>query len=398
MHESTLLLIEIGALLLGLSVLARVANRFGFSAIPLYLIVGLLLGDGGVLPIHAGEDFLEIGSELGVILLLLMLGLEYTAPELVASLKQARTAGLLDLVMNAAPGAILAFALGWGPLAALALAGATWISSSGVIAKVLRDLRRLSNRETPVILSVLVIEDLAMAFYLPVLSALVIGAGVLAGATALVIAVVVVLVILFAALRHGRKISAAFSSTHSESLLLGVLGLTMLVAGLAQQVNVSAAVGAFLVGIAISGQVAERAEELLAPLRDLFAAIFFVFFGLSTDAASILPLLPIAALLALVTMGTKVFSGYRGAAMAGIGKLGRWRTGFALVPRGEFSIVIASLAVSAGIEPQLAPLVAAYVLITVIAGPLLARVPDAGWFRRWVAPPPPAVVAFESRG
>ena len=237
-----------------------------------------------------------------------------------------------------------------------------------------------------------------MAFYLPVLSALVIGAGVLAGATALVIAVVVVLVILFAALRHGRKISAAFSSTHSESLLLGVLGLTMLVAGLAQQVNVSAAVGAFLVGIAISGQVAERAEELLAPLRDLFAAIFFVFFGLSTDAASILPLLPIAALLALVTMGTKVFSGYRGAAMAGIGKLGRWRTGFALVPRGEFSIVIASLAVSAGIEPQLAPLVAAYVLITVIAGPLLARVPDAGWFRRWVAPPPPAVVAFESRG
>tara|TARA_R110000868_G_scaffold411756_1_gene708983 strand:+ start:29237 stop:30433 length:1197 start_codon:yes stop_codon:yes gene_type:complete len=397
-HESTLLLIEIGALLLGLSVLARVANRFGFSAIPLYLIVGLLLGDGGVLPIHAGEDFLEIGSELGVILLLLMLGLEYTAPELVASLKQARTAGLLDLVMNAAPGAILAFALGWGPLAALALAGATWISSSGVIAKVLRDLRRLSNRETPVILSVLVIEDLAMAFYLPVLSALVIGAGVLAGATALVIAVVVVLVILFAALRHGRKISAAFSSTHSESLLLGVLGLTMLVAGLAQQVNVSAAVGAFLVGIAISGQVAERAEELLAPLRDLFAAIFFVFFGLSTDAASILPLLPIAALLALVTMGTKVFSGYRGAAMAGIGKLGRWRTGFALVPRGEFSIVIASLAVSAGIEPQLAPLVAAYVLITVIAGPLLARVPDAGWFRRWVAPPPPAVVAFESRG
>ena len=398
MHESTLLLIEIGALLLGLSVLARVANRFGFSAIPLYLIVGLLLGDGGVLPIHAGEDFLEIGSELGVILLLLMLGLEYPAPELVASLKQARTAGLLDLVMNAAPGAILAFALGWGPLAALALAGATWISSSGVIAKVLRDLRRLSNRETPVILSVLVIEDLAMAFYLPVLSALVIGAGVLAGATALVIAVVVVLVILFAALRHGRKISAAFSSTHSESLLLGVLGLTMLVAGLAQQVNVSAAVGAFLVGIAISGQVAERAEELLAPLRDLFAAIFFVFFGLSTDAASILPLLPIAALLALVTMGTKVFSGYRGAAMAGIGKLGRWRTGFALVPRGEFSIVIASLAVSAGIEPQLAPLVAAYVLITVIAGPLLARVPDAGWFRRWVAPPPPAVVAFESRG
>lgn len=385
MHDAALLLIEVGAVLLGLSLLSRLADRIGISAIPFYLLAGLAFGVGGFVPLEAGNDFFTFGSELGVILLLVMLGLEYSPTELISSLKRSRRAGILDALLNAVPGAACALILGWGPVAAVALAGITWVSSSGVIAKVLRDLRRLGNRETPTILSILVIEDLAMAFYLPVLSALVIGTGVLVGATALVIAVLVVAVIFYLALRHGRVISGLFAANHSESLLLGVLGLTMLVAGVAQEVNVSAAVGAFLVGIALSGRVAHNAQQLLAPLRDLFAAIFFVFFGLSTEPGSIPPVLLPAAILAVVTIATKTFTGYRAAAAAGIGLPGRWRTGFALTPRGEFSIVIAGLAAGSGIEPRLAPLATAYVLLTVIAGPILARMTDAAWFRRWIA-------------
>ena len=384
MPDAALLLIEVGAVLLGLSLLSRLADRISISAIPFYLLAGLAFGVGGFVPLEAGNDFFTFGSELGVILLLVMLGLEYSPTELISSLKRSRRAGILDALLNAVPGAACALILGWGPVAAVALAGITWVSSSGVIAKVLRDLRRLGNRETPTILSILVIEDLAMAFYLPVLSALVIGTGVLVGATALVIAVLVVAVILYLALRHGRVISGLFAANHSESLLLGVLGLTMLVAGIAQEVNVSAAVGAFLVGIALSGRVAHNAQQLLAPLRDLFAAIFFVFFGLSTEPGSIPPVLLPAAILAVVTIATKTFTGYRAAAAAGIGLPGRWRTGFALTPRGEFSIVIAGLAAGSGIEPRLAPLATAYVLLTVIAGPILARMTDATWFRRWI--------------
>jgi len=379
--ESTILLVEVGALLLGLGLLSRFADRIGVSPIPFYLVAGLAFGDGGILPLSGGTEFFEIGAEIGVILLLLMLGLEYTASELVTSLKKSRTAGLVDALFNALPGALFALVLGWGAVAAVALAGITWISSSGVIAKVLRDLKRLGNRETPTILSILVLEDLAMAFYLPVLSALVLGAGIAAGATALVVAVLVVLVILYVALRHGRLISAIFAPNHPESLLLGVLGLTMLVAGIAQQVNVSAAVGAFLVGIALSGRVADNAQPLLSPLRDLFAAVFFVFFGLATNPADIIEVLLPAAILAVITMATKTFTGYRAAASAGLGIPARWRTGLTLTPRGEFSIVIAGLAVGAGVEPRLAPLATAYVLITVICGPLLARLPEAQWFR-----------------
>ncbi|HEX6954249.1 MAG TPA: cation:proton antiporter [Agromyces sp.] len=381
MHETTLLLIEVGALLLGMSLLGRLAIRLGISPIPFYLLLGLAFGNGGLLPLEASEEFFATGSEIGVILLLALLGLEYTAQELVVGLKSSRTAGIVDAVLNALPGAALALLLGWGPIAAVALAGVTWISSSGVIAKLMRDLGRLSNRETPSVLAILVLEDLAMAFYLPVLSALVIGVSLAQGAIAVAIAVAVVLVILFVALRHGHIVSRLFPAEHAEPLLLGVLGLVMLVAGLAQEVNVSAAVGAFLVGIALSGRVAANASAVLTPLRDLFAAIFFVFFGLTTDSSAILSMMPAALALALVTILTKLVSGAFAARRAGVGTLGQWRAGLVLAPRGEFSIVIAGLAVGAGVEPALAPLATAYVLVTIVAGTFLARLPDAAWFR-----------------
>jgi CPA2 family monovalent cation:H+ antiporter-2 len=380
-HDTSLLLVEIGALLFGLSLLHRLATRAGISPIILYLLAGLTFGVGGVLPLAASDEFFEVGAEIGVLLLLVMLGLEYTASELAGNLRRHAPAGLVDGVLNALPGAAFALIVGWGPMAAVALAGVTWVSSSGVIAKVLSDLGRLGNRETPVVISILVIEDLAMAFYLPVLAAVVLGAGVVAGATTLTIAILAVTAVLVVALRYSHAVSRLVMAKEAEPLLLGVLGLTFLVAGVAERLQVSAAVGAFLVGIAISGPVADHATRLLSPLRDLFAALFFVFFGLSTDPAGIPPVVLPAAALAAFTIITKVGTGWWAARRAGIGTAGQWRAGLTLVPRGEFSIVIAGLAVGAGLEPRIAPLAAAYVLLTVVAGPLLARIPDSHRFR-----------------
>lgn len=377
-----MLLIEVGALLFGLSLLSRLARRLAISPIPLYLLVGLAFGSGGLLPLSDSEEFFEVGAQIGVVLLLVMLGLEYTATELVGNLRRHAKAGLVDALLNTLPGAGFALLLGWGPVAAVAVAGITWISSSGVIAKLLSDLGRVGNRETPVVISILVIEDLAMAFYLPVLATLLVGAGLLTGATTFLVAVGAVVAVLVVALRFSHLPSALIRAAEAEALLLGVLGLTLLVAGLAEQVHVSAAVGAFLVGIAISGPVAEHATRLLSPLRDLFATAFFVFFGLATDPTAIPPVLLPALGLAAVTTVTKILTGWYAARQAGIGTAGRWRAGLGLVPRGEFSVVIAGLAVGAGIEPRLAPLATAYVLITVIAGSLLARLPDSAWFKR----------------
>jgi monovalent cation:H+ antiporter-2, CPA2 family len=368
-----MLLAELGAIILALGLLGRLAGRYGQSPIPLYLLAGLAFGHGGLLPLSASEEFISTGAEIGVVLLLLTLGLEYTAAELVTSLKTHYPAGAVDFVLNAVPGAAAALLLGWGAVAAVALAGITWVSSSGVIAKVLRDLGRIGNGETPVILTVLVLEDLAMAVYLPILTALLAGVGLATGSLTLVAALAAAGGALFVALRFGRVISRLVSHDDPEKLLLVVLGATLLVAGLAQKLQVSAAVGAFLVGIAVSGEVAEGAQALLSPLRDLFAAVFFVFFGLSTDPAQIPPVLLPAVILAVVTAATKIATGYWATRRAGIAARGRWRAGGALVARGEFSIVIAGLTVAAGARPGLGAMATAYVLILVIVGPLAAR-------------------------
>ena len=381
MHSTTILLIEVGALLFALGMLGRIGRRFGLSPIPLYLLAGLAFGHGGFVPLSASKEFIEVGAEIGVILLLVMLGLEYSASELVGNLRSAAPAGVLDALFNALPGAGFAFLLGWGWEAALVLAGITWVSSSGVIAKVLGDLGRLGNRETPVILSVLVIEDLAMAFYLPLVTAVLAGMGLLGGAKALAVAVLTVVAVLVMAIRYGHVISSFISVKDAEALLLSVLGLTLFVAGVAAELKVSAAVGAFLVGIALSGPVAHHAVQILSPLRDLFAAVFFVFFGLSTDPAAMPPVLLPALGLAALTMLTKVLTGVFAARRAGVALPGQVRAGLALMPRGEFSIVIAGLAVASGVEPELAPLATAYVLITVVTGPMLARLSDYAWFK-----------------
>jgi len=383
MDHGALDLIEIGALLLGIAILSRIAGRIGISPIPFILLGGLALGEGGLIPIDHAEGFIAVGAEIGVILLLLMLGLEYNARELIGNLRTSSRAGLLDMALNAVPGIIFALVMGWGPVAALVLGGITWVSSSGVIAKVLHELGRLTNRETPTILSILVIEDLAMAFYLPVLTALLVGLDFGAATVTVVVALASVLVILYLALRHGRWFSRMLWTRNAEALLLAVLGVTVLVAGLASEVKVSAAVGAFLVGIAIQGKTAVAAERMLTPLRDLFAAVFFLYFGLSTDPSHLVPMLLPALVLAVITMATKVLTGYLAARKAGIAEAGRWRAGFALTPRGEFSIVIAGLAVGAGVDRSLAALAAAYVLMTIVAGPFLARIPDSKAFTRW---------------
>ena len=374
MHHLSLLLIEFGAIVLALGFLAAVAARFSISPIPLYLLAGLAFGQGGVLPLATSKEFIGAGAEIGVILLLFTLGLEYTAQELVGTLRSSALTGLIDLVLNATPGVIAALLLGWGPVAALVLGGVTYVTSSGITAKVMGDLGWLGNRETPLVLSLLVFEDLTMAVYLPILTTVLAGVGVATGLVSLGVAAATVTVVLIVALRYGRFVERLVHSDSDEVLLLKVLGLTLLVAGLAAELQVSAAVGAFLVGIALSGPLAHSARDLLAPLRDLFAAVFFVFFGLQTDPSKLLPVAGIAAALAVAGMLTKMATGWLAGHRAGLGPTARLRAGAALMPRGEFNIVIAGLALGVtGIDPRLGPLAAAYVLILAVTGPLAAR-------------------------
>ena len=375
MHGS-LFLIELGGVVLLLAVLARLALRFGFSPIPLYLIAGLAFGEGGVVPLVTADEFIAAGAEIGLILLLFTLGLEYSARELVDALRENATVGVVDLVANFLPGFAAGLLLGWGAVPAVFLGGITYISSSGVVARTLDDLGWMGNRETPIVLAILVMEDLVMAGFLPLVTLLQVGGGASKVVLSVGVAALVVVVVLGIAAKYGPAISRAVFSHSDEALLFGILAVLLLTAGATEALNVSAAVGAFLAGIAFSGPAADRARSLLVPLRAVFAGVFFLFFGFQVDPGTIPAALPAALILAAVGVATKAFTGWFATTRARIGPRGRLRAEVGLIARGEFSIVIAGIAVASGAEPDLGPLAAAYVLLLAIAGPLLARAVD----------------------
>ncbi|MGY1824063.1 cation:proton antiporter [Geodermatophilus sp. SYSU D00079] len=375
MDHVAALLVELGLLFVGLSLLGLLARRVGLSPVPFVLVAALALGDGGVVPLATSQPFIEAAAEIGVVLLLLALGLEFSAEELFASLRHHGPSGLVDLLLNAPPGFLAGLLLGLPWQGALALAGVTWVSSSGIIARLLGDLGRLANRETPAVLSVLVLEDLAMALFLPLLVVSLAGGGPASAVAGIGLAVGAVVLVLLAAQRHGQQLGRLLAHPDDEQVLLRLVGITLLVAGLAQSLGASAAVGAFLVGLALPASAAERARAILGPLRDLFAATFFVAFGLSTDPGAVLPVLPAVLALAAVTAGTKVATGWFAARRDGVAGPGRLRAGTALVARGEFSIVIAGLAVAAGVT-DLGPVATGYVLVLAVLGPVLTRLAE----------------------
>ncbi len=371
MHVSAALLLELGVILTVLTLLGTAARRFALSPIPLYLLAGLAVGEGGIAPIPASAEFVETGATIGVVLLLLTLGLEFSISEFASSLRRHLPSAWVDVGLNAVPGAIAGWLLGLNGVGILALAGVAYISSSGVIARLLGDLRRLGNRETPAVLSILVLEDFAMAAYLPLLAVLAAGGTLLHALLGMGIALSGLVVAFVASYRWGHHVGRMISHPDNEQLLLRVLGLTLIVAALAEYVHASAAVGAFLVGLTLTGDSADRARMVLSPLRDLFAAIFFLAIGVAVQPSELLPMLPAALVLAVITAGTKVLTGQFAARRDGIGRAGQLRAGTALIARGEFSLVIIGLAGATASE--VGALATPYVLVLAFVGPVLAR-------------------------
>jgi monovalent cation:H+ antiporter-2, CPA2 family len=368
---SATLLLELGVILTVLTVLGSAARRLGLSPIPLYLLVGLALGDGGFAPIPAAGEFIRTGASIGVVLLLLVLGLEFSIGEFASSLRRHLPSAWVDLLLNATPGAIAGWLLGLDAVGILALAGITYISSSGVIARLLSDLHRLGNRETPAVLSILVLEDFAMAAYLPLLAVLAAGGTWWQATLGMAFAVAALAVAFVASYRWGHHLGRILAHPDNEQLLLRIMGLTLVVAALAELVHASAAVGAFLVGLTLTGEAADRARIVLSPLRDLFAAIFFLAIGFYVDPADLVPMLPAALALAAVTALTKILTGQFAARREGVGRPGQLRAGTALIARGEFSLVIIGL-VGTSIA-QIGAVATPYVFILAIVGPILTR-------------------------
>jgi CPA2 family monovalent cation:H+ antiporter-2 len=370
--EASVLLSEIGAMLLALGVLAYLAVRLKISVVPIYLAMGLLLGEGGIVPLDLSEEFLTTGAQLGAILLLLMLGLEHSAPNLVAGFLERKSTGIIDFALNAIPGGIVALLMGWGILGAIILGGITYVSSSGIAAQMMKESGWNRSEVSRRVTTVLVIEDLALAPYLPLVSTILAGLGALAGVISVGVALAITSLAILISFKGKNAFARVLNTNSQGALLLTVFGAALVAAGLSEMVGFSSAVAAFLVGLILTGEVAEAVRLRLSPLRDLFAAIFFVFFGLAVNPADIPGVLPIAILLAVLGIAGKMFVGWIVA--RNMSDPRAWlRAGAFLVSRGEFSILIAGLAASAFFGSYLQALTMSYVFITSLAASVILR-------------------------
>jgi monovalent cation:H+ antiporter-2, CPA2 family len=378
-----MVVLEVGLLLIALGLLARGAFVMRISSVPLFLVLGLAIGDGGIAPFDISGDFVAPAAEIGAILLLFFLGLEYSAHQVVGEMRRNGRSALVDFVLNTTPGALAALILGWGPLAAVGLAGVTYVSSSGIVTQVAREMGWRGKPEWNSMVSVLVMEDLVMAPYLPVITALAGAASLVAGLTSVGIGLFVSAFVLFAGIRQFHLLNRLFDANTPAALLLTALGLALAAGGFAADRGFSSAVAAFLVGLLVTGDIATAVRQRLAPLRDVFAAVFFVFFGLETDPRLIPPVFALALLLAFVTIATKIVTIFYALQRIDAPHDGHpWRSalrgGALMGARGEFSVVVGGLVASAAFAPpEWTGLVATYVIITATVGPLLARVMDS---------------------
>lgn len=368
-------LLAMGGAFLAAALLARLGGRIGLPTIPLFMLAGILLGPHtpGLVIVQDAHDF-EMLSALGLVLLLFYLGLEFHLDDLKSGGRRLLTAGGIYLLLNVGAGLAFGFALGWGVREALVLAGVLGISSSAIVTKILIDLGRIGRPETRLILGVIVVEDIFLALYLAALQPVIGGAQglgdmVLQGAKAFGF-----LLVLAAAARYGTRLVGRLIATRdNELLVISFLGAAVLVAGVSEVLGVADAIGAFMVGLILAGTPSgPRIRDLVHPLRDAFAAIFFFAFGLSIDPGDILSVAGPVAAAAALTVVMNVVAGLLVARVYRYGTETAAEIAATLVARGEFALILAAMAATAGLDARLAPFIAGYVLVLAILGPIAA--------------------------
>ncbi|GAB2616591.1 hypothetical protein Aab01nite_29480 [Paractinoplanes abujensis] len=387
-------LIGLGALILVAGLLARLGRRMGLPTVPFFMLAGILLGPstGGPVAFDHPED-LDMLALFGLVILLFHLGLEFPVEQVLGSGKRLFWAAGAYIGINIGAGLALGFSMGWGTKEAFVIAGAVGISSSAIATKLLIEMRRLANAETPVILGIIVIEDLFLAFYLALLSPILEGASS-AGELVLNIGISFgYLVALFAVARWGgRWVGKVLDTREDEIVAIIMIGLVVLVAGLSAEIGVSDAIGALMIGLVVARtSIRERAERIAVPLRDVFAAIFFIAFGLSIDVGAIGSVIWPVLIAISITVVTNVTAGLITARLFGLNQRGAANVGLTVLGRGEFSLILATLALGAGLDERVGPFIALYVLILAVVAPILAAnskylariIPDRLLHDRW---------------
>ena len=376
-----------------LGLLGLAASRLGLSAIPAYLLAGLLLGpnEPKALSLIEPTEVTDFLAELGIVFLLFFLGLEFSLGRLARTGRHIGLGGTIDLVANGGIGLVIGLAVFGPTFGALVVAAAVYVSSTAITVKGLIDFRRLADDETDVVLAILLFEDLVIAFVLGLLSGG--GGGEATGTLALVAKVLAFVGLSLAASRWlARPLDRLLSVLPREFFLLFTFGFLIGMAAVARALGLSEAIGALMAGVVLAEtSIRGEIEDRFFSFRDLFGALFFFVFGLSIDVAAIGRVGWVLALAVPLTLLAKIGGGYVAAHVGGLTRRQGLNTGIALVAHGEFTIIVAQLAAEnerlpEAVRADLVAFAGLYVLLTATLG--IALMKESKRLGRILFPPP----------
>ncbi|MGF9822315.1 cation:proton antiporter [Brevibacillus agri] len=373
---------EVGLALALIAIAGFLSIKLKFSIVPFYILVGMVVGphapDIGLFDLRFIDSapLIEFMGRVGVLFLLFYLGLEFSVGRLVKAGRSIAIGGTIYIAINFTLGLLFSWAAGFPLKEMLIVAGITTISSSAIVAKVLVDLKRTANRETEMILGIIMFEDIFLAVYISIVSGLVLsGATSLGGVlSSALIALGYMLLLIIVGRKLVPFLNRALNIKSNEVFMITVFAALFLIAGFSETIHVAEAIGALLVGLVLAEtQHMKRIEHLILPFRDFFGAMFFFSFGLTIDPLSLGGAVWLSIVAVIITLVGNVAAGLLAGRSAGLPPKASTNIGLTIVSRGEFSIIMANLGKAGALMDILQPFAALYVLILAILGPLLTK-------------------------
>jgi CPA2 family monovalent cation:H+ antiporter-2 len=362
-------LLVLGILFILAYIFGRLGKLIGLPAIPIYMLVGLIASPNfDLFPLDFEPEYVELIAVFGLILLLFNLGLEFDQDEFFSNAGKLLVSGGTYIAVNMGAGLAFGFMLGWGSREALVVAGITATSSSAIVTKLLIELKRLPNRETPMILGVTVVEDIFIAVYLAIVSVVLSGETEIWPVVLQLGVAFLFVVVMFTVARWGGKyVSRIFRTKDDELFTILFFGLAVAFGGIGELLGVTDAIGAFLIGLVLGAtKYRDKIEQLSLPMRDVFGAFFFLNFGLGLNPSLFgQVLLPVAGAV-LMTLVLNILAGQFVAWLNKLGPQAGINTTVILQNRGEFALILA------GLDDRIVPFAGLYVLVMSIFGPILA--------------------------
>ena len=373
---------EIGLALVLMAIAGYFSIKLKFSIVPFYILIGMAVGPHaphfGLIDLRFIESasLIEFLGRVGVLFLLFYLGLEFSVGRLIKAGKSIAVGGTIYIAINFTLGLLFGYFAGFPLKEVLIIAGITTISSSAIVAKVLVDLKRTANRETEMILGIIMFEDIFLAVYISIVSGLVLSGATSLGEvlTSALIALGYMLLLIIVGRKLVPLLNRFLNIKSNEVFMITVFAGLFLIAGFSETIHVAEAIGALLVGLILAEtEHMKRIEHLILPFRDFFGAMFFFSFGLTIDPMSLGGAVWLSVGAVLVTLVGNFVAGLLAGRQAGLSAKASTNIGLTIVSRGEFSIIMANLGKSGGLLDILQPFAALYVLILAILGPLLTK-------------------------